>query len=64
MNPKSSEKNIPRTRLSNPFLTRVLSEIIVPKVIDITGPIKGETSIAATMLDALFSTRPRAASEL
>lgn len=26
--------------------------MIVPNVIDITGPISGETSIAATMLDA------------
>lgn len=38
--------------------------MIVPKVIDMTGPINGDTNIAATIFDALFSTRPSAASEL
>lgn len=28
------------------------SEMMVPNVIDITGPISGETSMAATILDA------------
>lgn len=32
--------------------TSCQSEMIVPNVIDMTGPISGETSIAATMLDA------------
>lgn len=41
-----------------------LSEIIAPNVIDITGPISGETNMAATIFGALFSTRPRAAKEL
>jgi hypothetical protein len=31
---------------------------------DMTGPMRGETSIAATIFEALFSTRPRAAREL
>lgn len=35
-----------------------------PNVMDITGPMRGDTSIAAVMLGALFSTRPRAAKEL
>lgn len=35
-----------------------------PNVMDITGPISGDTSIAAVILGALFSTRPRAAREL
>lgn len=30
----------------------------------ITGPINGDTNIAAVMLGALFSTRPSAAKEL
>lgn len=51
-------------KLSNPLLTRLRSEIIVPNVIDITGPMSGETNIAATILEALFSTKPNAASEL
>lgn len=38
--------------------------MIAPNVIDITGPIKGETNIAATIFGALFSTNPRAAKEL
>lgn len=38
--------------------------MIAPKVMDITGPIKGETNIAATIFGALFSTNPRAAKEL
>lgn len=64
MNPNSNERNIPSTRLSKPLLTRLLSEIIVPKVMDITGPIRGDTNIAATIFEALFSTSPRAAKEL
>lgn len=44
--------------------TNFQSEMMAPKVIDITGPMRGETSIAATMLLALFSTNPKAASEL
>lgn len=64
MNPNTREKNIPATRLSKPLLTRLLSDIMVPNVIDITGPISGETNIAATMFEALFSTRPKAAREL
>lgn len=40
------------------------SEIIAPNVILITGPINGDTNIAATMFEALFSTSPNAASEL
>lgn len=35
-----------------------------PNVMDMTGPMSGDTSIAAVMLGALFSTRPRAAKEL
>lgn len=62
--PNIKEKNIPRIKLSKPLLTRVLSAIMVPKVMDITGPIRGDTNIAATMFDALFSTRPSAANEL
>lgn len=64
MNPKSNEKNIPKIRLSKPLLIRLLSAIMVPKVMDITGPIRGDTNIAATMFEALFSTSPRAAKEL
>lgn len=41
-----------------------LSEIIAPNVIDITGPISGETNMAATIFGALFSTSPSAAREL
>lgn len=44
--------------------TRSLSDIIVPNVIDMTGPIKGETNIAAVIFGALFSINPRAAKEL
>lgn len=44
--------------------TKSLSDIIVPKVIDMTGPIKGETNIAAVIFGALFSINPRAAKEL
>jgi hypothetical protein len=62
--PKSKDKNMPSIKLSKPLLTRLRSAMIVPKVMDITGPINGDTSIAATIFDALFSTRPRAASEL
>ena len=40
------------------------SDIIAPNVILITGPINGETNIAATIFEALFSTSPNAASEL
>lgn len=40
------------------------SDMIAPNVIDITGPINGLTSIAATIFGALFSTNPSAASEL
>ena len=51
--------------LSNNLITiKSLSEIIAPNVIDITGPIKGETSIAAVIFGALFSTNPSAANEL
>lgn len=38
--------------------------MIVPKVIDITGPIIGDTNIAATMFVALFSIKPSPAKEL
>lgn len=38
--------------------------MIAPNVIDMTGPIRGETNIAATIFGALFSTNPRAAKEL
>ena len=31
---------------------------------DMTGPINGDTSMAAVMFGALFSMRPRAAKEL
>lgn len=41
-----------------------MSAIIAPKVTAITGPIRGETNIAATIFGELFSTRPRAAKEL
>lgn len=64
MNPNSRDRNMPNTKLSKPLLMRLLSDMMVPKVMDITGPMRGETNIAATMLDALFSTRPRAAREL
>lgn len=40
------------------------SDIMAPKVIDITGPISGDTNIAAVILGALFSTKPSAAREL
>jgi hypothetical protein len=40
------------------------SDIIAPNVIDITGPINGDTNIAATIFDALFSINPNAAKEL
>jgi hypothetical protein len=37
-----------------PLLTTSFqSEMIVPKVMLITGPIKGDTSIAATIFDAI-----------
>lgn len=41
-----------------------LSEIIAPNVIDITGPINGDTNIAAVIFGALFSISPNAANEL
>lgn len=44
--------------------TKSLSDIIVPNVIDITGPIRGETNIAAVIFGALFSISPKAANEL
>lgn len=44
--------------------TNSLSDIIVPNVIDITGPISGETNMAAVIFGALFSTKPSAAKEL
>lgn len=31
---------------------------------DMTGPISGDTNIAATIFDELFSTKPKAANEL
>lgn len=40
------------------------SETIAPNVIDMTGPINGDTSIAAVIFGALFSIRPKAANEL
>jgi hypothetical protein len=40
------------------------SDMIAPNVIDITGPMSGDTSIAATIFEALFSINPRAAKEL
>lgn len=44
--------------------TSLRSDIIAPNVIDMTGPINGDTSIAAVIFGALFSMRPRAANEL
>lgn len=38
--------------------------MITPNVTDITGPIKGDTNIAAVMFGALFSIKPNAANEL
>lgn len=38
--------------------------MIAPNVIDITGPISGDTNIAAVIFGALFSIRPNAANEL
>ena len=35
-----------------------------PNVMDMTGPMSGETNMAATMFGALFSTMPKAAKEL
>ena len=46
------------------FTTSSRSEIIAPNVIDMTGPINGDTNIAAVILGALFSISPKAASEL
>lgn len=47
-----------------PLTISSLSEIIAPNVIDITGPISGDTNMAATIFGELFSTKPRAAKEL
>lgn len=55
---------MPRVRLSKPLLTRLQSAMIVPNVMDITGPMSGDTNMAATMFEALFSTSPSAAREL
>lgn len=44
--------------------TNLRSDIITPNVTDITGPISGDTNIAAVMFGALFSIRPKAAKEL
>lgn len=44
--------------------TSLQSEIIVPNVIDMTGPISGDTNIAAVIFGALFSIKPNAANEL
>lgn len=43
---------------------KLRSDIIAPNVIDITGPINGETNIAAVIFGALFSISPSAANEL
>lgn len=40
------------------------SEIIAPNVMDITGPINGDTNIAAVIFGALFSINTSAANEL
>lgn len=57
--------HIELNRFLNVLLTiKSRSEMMAPKVIDMTGPISGETSIAAVMLGALFSTNPSAAKEL
>lgn len=40
------------------------SDIIVPNVTAITGPISGETNIAAVIFAELFSMRPNAANAL
>lgn len=64
MNPNTRDANIPMTKLSKPLFTRLLSDIMVPNVMDMTGPMRGETNMAATMFEALFSTRPNAAREL
>lgn len=40
------------------------SEIMAPNVMLMTGPINGDTSIAAVIFGALFSTNPSAAREL
>lgn len=44
--------------------TSLQSDIIIPNVTDITGPISGDTNIAATIFGALFSINPSAANEL
>lgn len=38
--------------------------MIVPNVTDMTGPISGETNMAAVMFGALFSINPSAAKAL
>lgn len=38
--------------------------MIAPNVIAMTGPINGDTNIAAVMFGELFSIRPNAANEL
>lgn len=52
------------TMLSKFRTTNWRSDIITPNVTDITGPISGDTNIAAVMFGALFSIRPKAAKEL
>lgn len=44
--------------------TNSRSDIITPNVTDITGPISGDTNIAAVIFGALLSIRPKAAKEL
>lgn len=44
--------------------TNSRSDIIIPNVTDITGPINGDTNIAAVIFGALFSINPNAAKEL
>lgn len=64
INPNRQDKNIPTTKLKNPAFCNDLSDIIVPNVMDITGPIKGDTNMAATIFGELFSTKPNAAKQL
>ncbi len=62
--PKSSYPLINTILYNNSLTINSRSDIIAPNVIDMTGPINGETNIAAVMFGALFSTNPSAANEL
>lgn len=60
-------RNVPCVNKKNSECVHTInsrSEMIAPNVIDMTGPIRGETNIAATIFGALFSTNPSAAKEL